>query len=69
MMSAPSLPIAFKPRCDHSCHNMHSTAHLGPHPDQDLREHRGALHTIADRLFRDGRIAKRKWKRSLLGNR
>src|SRR5882672_1293634 len=28
MMSATSLPIAFKPYCDQSCHNMHPTAGL-----------------------------------------
>jgi hypothetical protein len=29
MMSATSLPIAFNPCCEHSCHNMHLTADLG----------------------------------------
>src|SRR5260221_13741840 len=29
MMSATSLPIAFKPCCGHSCRNMHPTAGLG----------------------------------------
>jgi hypothetical protein len=29
MMSATSLPIAFKPCCDHSGYNMHPTAGLG----------------------------------------
>jgi hypothetical protein len=29
MISATSLPIAFKPCCDHSCHNMHPTGGLG----------------------------------------
>src|SRR5258708_259037 len=29
MISATSLPIAFKPCCDQSCHNMHPAAGLG----------------------------------------
>src|SRR5713226_2723182 len=51
MISATSLPIAFKPCCDHSCHNMHLTAGLGLYRNERtctlLRRRRTVLESAA----------------------